>query len=120
MPMPAIVQQMLAYPEYRTFVIGRELHVFQVTSRFIDYRPAGDNAMEYIGSNFPCADTVAALMRLLDRFDCDFCACDFKSHPETGKPVFLELNNGPMYAAFDACAEGQLCGAMLDWLLASK
>ncbi len=117
MPMPALIQTQLAYPEYRTFVIGRELHVFRLTSRYVDYRPAGDNAMEYIGSDFPCGETVAALFALLDRFECEYCACDFKSDPETAAPVFLELNNGPMFAAFDACADGALCGAMIDHLL---
>lgn len=117
MPMPATIQQKLVYPEYRTFVVGRTLHVFRLTSRYIDYRPAQDNAMEYIGDEFPSDAVREALIRLLDRFECDFCACDFKSDPETGEPVFLELNNGPMFAAFDACAEGALCRDMIGTLL---
>ena len=117
MPVPATIQRKLAYPEYRTFVIGREFHVFRIISQYLDYRPVNESTMDYIAGDFPCQDTAAALVRLLDLFDCDFCACDFKTDPDTGAPVFLELNNGPMFAAFDITAGGKLCEAMLDWLL---
>lgn len=115
-PMPAIVQRKLAYPEYRVFVIGRALHVFEMYSRFIDYRPAGENRMSYLGSEWPFPAAIEALLRLLDVLDCDYCACDFKTDPETGEPVFLELNSGPMFAAFDINSDGALCRSMADWL----
>lgn len=120
MPMPATIQEKLVYPEYRTFVIGRSLHVFRLFSQYVDYRPAQDNSMDYLGSEFPCSETVNALLALLDRFGCDYCACDFKSDPGTGAPVFLELNSGPMFAAFDQTADGALCKAIVDWHLAEQ
>jgi hypothetical protein len=55
----------------------------------------------------------------MDEFGLDFGAADFKASPETGRPLFLEVNSAPMFAAFDRVAAGALCDAILDWLVAA-
>jgi len=115
-PMPATVQRKLRYPEYRVFVVAGEIHAFRLHSNYIDYRPAKDNQMVYIGNELPSDPVAQKLLSLLATFRCDFCACDFKTDPETGEMVFLELNTGPMFAAFDATAQGALCEAMVRCL----
>jgi len=115
-PMAALVQEKLVYPEYRVFAVGKTFHSFRLHSKYIDYRPAQDNKIEYIGSTLPSQDVARSLQNLLDYFQCDFCACDFKTHPDSQEMIFLELNNGPMFAVFDACAQGKLTQAMVHWL----
>jgi D-alanine-D-alanine ligase-like ATP-grasp enzyme len=46
----------------------------------------------------------------------DFGAADFKTDPDTGQLVFLELNTSPMFARFDLVSGGQLCAAMVHEL----
>ena len=115
-PMPAIVQRKLSYPEYRVFLICGEIYAFRLHSNYVDYRPAKDNHMVYIGNELPSDDVAERLRALVTTFACDFCACDFKSDPESGDMVFLELNTGPMFAAFDANANGALTRAMVQHL----
>lgn len=43
-------------------------------------------------------------------------AADFKACPRTGRLLFLEVNSGPMFSAFDAAGHGCLTAAMADWL----
>jgi hypothetical protein len=49
----------------------------------------------------------------------DYGAADFKADPETGALRFLEINNGPMFTAFDRASEGRLTRAMAEHLSAS-
>lgn len=116
-PLPAIVQERLAYPEYRVFLIAGEPHVFAIRSNHLDYRPHADNAMDYLGSAPELAATIAKLQALATALGCDFCACDLKSRAGSAEPVFLEINTGPMFAAFDACAGGALAEAMVRVLV---
>ena len=46
----------------------------------------------------------------------DFGAADFKTDPDDGDLVFLELNTSPMFARFDAACGGALCRAMVEHL----
>lgn len=116
-PMPAIVQECLAYPELRVFLVKGEAHVFEIRSRHIDYRPHLDNAMDYLGAPESLAPTLDKLRLLAGAIGCDFCACDLKSRPGETEPVFLEINTGPMFAAFDANSGGTLAEAMVRALL---
>jgi hypothetical protein len=49
----------------------------------------------------------------------DFGAADFKTDPETGQLVFLELNTSPMFARFDQVSGGQVCAAIIHELTAT-
>lgn len=117
-PAPAIVQQQLEYPEYRVYRVGAAFHWFAIHSPAIDYRPRRDTQIHYLGEAEPAPGLDAALAGLCDAVGADFCACDLKSPPGGGVPMFLELNSGPMFAAFDAAAGGALCLAMVRHLLA--
>jgi len=46
----------------------------------------------------------------------DFCACDFKTRPDEPVPLFLELNSGPMFAAYDLAVGGRLADAIVAQL----
>lgn len=117
-PLPAIIQERLSYPEYRVFLICGEPHVFAIRSAHLDYRPHRDNAMDYLGSAPALAATIDRLTQLARSLGCDFCACDLKTREGSAEPVFLEINTGPMFAAFDTCAAGALTEAMVRHLLA--
>jgi D-alanine-D-alanine ligase-like ATP-grasp enzyme len=41
---------------------------------------------------------------------------DFKTDPGTGRLLFLEVNTGPMFAAFNHASNGKLCDAMIEQL----
>ena len=43
----------------------------------------------------------------------DFAAADFKAEPASGRLLFLEINNGPMFVAFDRAAGGELSAAIV-------
>ena len=60
---------------------------------------------------------VESLRVLTAKLNMDFGAADFKSDPQTGKLVFLELNTSPMFARFNQVSQGALCTAMLKTLL---
>jgi hypothetical protein len=56
------------------------------------------------------------LIGLCDMLGLDFAAADFMRHPETGAPVFLEVNSQPMFAAFDKIEDGRMSDAIIDTL----
>lgn len=116
--MPAIVQERLGYPEYRVFLIKGDPHVFEIHSQHIDYRPHRDSAMRYLGAAGDLAGTVTRLGQVAAAIGCDFCACDLKTRAGQAAPVFLEINTGPMFAAYDACSGGALAEAMVRALTA--
>jgi hypothetical protein len=111
---PAIVQHMLVAPEVRIYAIGQNYFGFNVISDELDYRITPDCRVESINS-IPSKLT-SALGRLMDMMGLDFGAADFKTCPDTGQLVFLEINNGPMFAAFDRASNGRLTDAMISFL----
>ena len=52
----------------------------------------------------------------MDALNLDFGAADFKTSPDTGRYLFLEVNSSPMFAAFDAVSDGAVSKAILDWM----
>lgn len=120
LPVPAIVQKRMVYPEYRIFYVGGEFHIFEIYSNYVDYRPATDNRMRYLGGDFPDPAVLQRLRNFLDGLGCDYCACDFKTDPDTGAAVFLEMNSGAMFPAYDHSSDGQLCRAMIGALLPGR
>ena len=114
-PAPAIVQAELVPPERRVFAVGGRLHGFTVISGALDYRT---DAATRVEPWEPVPDGLAAgLRRLMEALRLDFAAADFKTCPDTGELQFLEVNNGPMFAAFDRAAGGALTDSLVDFLL---
>lgn len=113
-PAPAIVQPALVPPERRVFVIGDRLLGFDVASAALDYRSDPATAVT-AWEEVPTA-LAAGLRRLAGALELDFAAADFKTCPESGRLLFLEINTGPMFAAFDRAAGGAVADALADLL----
>ena len=114
--MPAIVQGRLDYPEYRVFRLGETYMTFRLISRHLDYREHNDAQIVAVENDVLGEGAIEKLGAMSDALGIDFFACDFKTDPETGTPVFLELNSGPMFAAFDTVVENRLARTLLEWL----
>ncbi len=112
-PMPAIVQQRLTYPEYRIYLADARFHLFEIHSHLLDYRTAAPGSLVYRGEELPWPGVAEALTRLTSTVGIDFCACDFKTRSAGQAPLFLELNSGPMFAAYDLAANGRLADAIV-------
>jgi hypothetical protein len=112
---PAIVQRRLVAPELRLYRVGGRWFAFSLRSEALDYRATAEVAIEATPAP---GDLTAPLGRLMDRLGLEFGAADFKACPETGRPLFLEVNSAPMFVAFDRAAGGALADAVLDWLAA--
>ena len=112
-PIPAIVQRRLDYPEYRVYLVGGRFHLFEIHSLLLDYRPGAPTALLYRGESLPWPGVAEALRKLAGAVGIDFCACDLKSGAEGDPPLFLELNSGPMFAAYDQAAGGRLCDSIV-------
>lgn len=113
---PAIVQERLIPPEVRVYRIDKSYFAYQLVADALDYRSTSDcNVVPLELSKLPegLIDRLAALM---DRLDLDFGAADFKASSQTNRLLFLEINNSPMFAAFDAVSEGRLTDAMVNFL----
>jgi hypothetical protein len=111
---PAIVQQRLVPPEVRIYAIGRKYFSFNVISAALDYRATQDCRVEFNGT--PPTGLTDPFGALLAELKLDFAAADFKTCPEKGHLLFLEVNTGPMFVAFDRASDGKLCEAMIDAL----
>ncbi|MFL6196050.1 MAG: RimK family alpha-L-glutamate ligase [Thermoanaerobaculia bacterium] len=112
---PAIVQTELVPPEVRVFGIGGRFLAFSVASDDLDYRVRQSARVEALAE---VPDGLAeGLGQLMDGMGLDFGAADFKTCPETGRLLFLEINSGPMFAAFDQAAGGAVAGAIADFLV---
>jgi hypothetical protein len=114
--MPAIVQKRLVPPEVRIYVIGGSEFAFDVRSSSLDYRVNQDAQLTLLPQVPP---EVSMLRTLMQRLGLDFGAADFKTDPDTGQLIFLELNTSPMFARFDQVSGGQLCAAMIHELTAA-
>ncbi|HYG63992.1 MAG TPA: hypothetical protein VEL74_15560 [Thermoanaerobaculia bacterium] len=110
---PAIVQTELVPPEVRVFRVGDSFLAFKVLSEELDYRSTQQTRVEPIPVP---AGLAQGLGMLTDALGMDFGAADFKTCAETGRPLFLEINTSPMFAAFNAAGRGAVTGAMADYL----
>ena len=114
---PAIVQKRLVPPEIRIYVIGQFAFAFEVRSNSLDYR-VNQDAELFLLPEVP--KEVGMLRKLMSRLGTDFGAADFKTDPDTGQLLFLELNSSPMFARFDEASKGQLCAAIIHELTAHE
>jgi hypothetical protein len=110
---PAIVQQRLVPPEIRIYAIGNRYFAFNVISPELDYRSTQNCRVETTEVPAQLTERFGAL---LERLGLDFAAADFKTCPDTGELLFLEVNNGPMFVAFDRATNGELCHTMVRTL----
>jgi hypothetical protein len=110
---PAIVQRKLIAPEIRIYVIGRSDFAFEVRSSSLDYRVNQDAELIFLPE---VPQEAVLLRRLMARLGMDFGAADFKTDPDTGQLIFLELNTSPMFARFDQISGGKVCAAMVQEL----
>jgi len=113
---PAIVQQRLVAPEVRIYVIGQSAFAFEVRSNSLDYRVNQDAELVLLPD---VPQELSMLRELMSQLGLDFGAADFKTDPDTGHLVFLELNTSPMFARFDQASQGRVCEAMLRELAMS-
>ena len=118
---PAIIQPRLVPPEVRIYAVGERYFVFNVISPELDYRVTQNCRVEFVGTGveFSDAPLINAFGKLLKTLGLDFAAADFKTCPDTGRLLFLEVNTGPMFAAFNHASNGQLCNAMIERLTQS-
>ena len=114
MATPAIVQQRLVAPEVRLYVVGDRYFAFNVISPELDYRSTQNCRVE--PTEVP-SQLIEGFSTLLAGLGLDFAAADFKTCPVTGELLFLEVNNGPMFAAFDLATSGELCHTMIQTLM---
>lgn len=117
---PAIVQERLTPPEIRLYRIGDRYFAFNMISSELDYRATQDCRVEFAGdAESSHAELTGGLGKLLEKLGLDFAAADFKTSPDSGHLLFLEVNTGPMFAAFNHASNGQLCDAMIAHLCAT-
>jgi glutathione synthase/RimK-type ligase-like ATP-grasp enzyme len=115
---PSFIQERLVPPEVRIYWIAGRTFAFNVVADALDYRSTADCKVLALPDDAVPREITEGLERLMERLRMDFGAADFKTCPETGRLRFLELNNGPMFAAFDAACGGRLTLAMADFLSA--
>jgi hypothetical protein len=113
---PAFVQQRLVAPEVRIYGIGGRFIPFEVISEQLDYRVDDATRVEPRPAESIDPELIASLARLMDRLGMEYGASDFKTDAQTGELVFLEINSGPMFVAFDRASGYAVSDAILDFL----
>jgi hypothetical protein len=115
-PGPFITQNRLVQPELRLYRIGSRFVAFNMVADVLDYRTT--NATQVVPR--PLHEVPRGLCeglgRLMEGLGMDFGAADFKTDPDTGRLLFLELNSSPMFFGFDLASGGAVSDAILDTL----
>jgi hypothetical protein len=114
---PAIVQETLVPPELRVYRAGDRFVSFHVVAGTLDYRTDANARVEPVAND---RRLIAGLRRLTDTLHLDFAAADFKQCPKTKRMLFLEVNSGPMFAAFDAVSGRAVSRAIVRELAVSR
>jgi hypothetical protein len=107
---PAIVQETLVPPELRIYRAGDRFVSFHVVASTLDYRTDTNARVVPVRND---RRLVTGLRDLTDALHLDFAAADFKQCPKTKRMLFLEVNSGPMFAAFDAASDRAVSRAIL-------
>jgi hypothetical protein len=102
---PAILQERQPGRNFRLFIVGGDVFTFEVQSKFLDYR---DDPKVVVVPARMDAELISKAKQLTYVLGLDFCAMDFM------EDVFLEVNTGPMFAAFDAQVAGSLSLAIAE------
>lgn len=109
----AIVQETLVPPELRIYRAGSQFLSFHVMANALDYRTDRHARVSVVRND---RRVIAGLRRLTDALHLDFAAADFKQCPVSKRMLFLEVNSGPMFAAFDAVSGRAVGRAIVGWL----
>lgn len=112
-PYPSFIQPTLMQPELRIFVIAETALGFWMKTTALDYRVKQDVTLEQVE---PPAELVEKMKQLMQKMGLTFAASDFKTDPETGKLLFLEINSNPMFAHFDLVSDYAISKALLQYL----
>jgi len=110
---PAIVQTKMHSPEYRVYIIGEHVIAFRLDSNSLDYRITQDAVITKVPAP---EEVIKPLKALVKKLGLNFGAADFKTDKDNGTLRFLELNTGPMFAAFDKVANNAISDAFIDVL----
>ncbi len=110
----SFVQSRLIQPEVRVYGIGNEFKAFNVFSEQLDYR--GDKSTK-ISETEVSPEIIQKLKVLMKYLKMDFCAADFKTCPDTGDLLFLEVNSSPMFGAFDKISDFSISEKIAEWHL---
>ncbi len=115
-PGPFITQNRLVQPELRLYKIGSRFVAFNMVADVLDYRTTNSTQVVPRPLHEVPRELCDGLGRLMDGLGMDFGAADFKTDPDTGRLLFLELNSSPMFFGFDLASGGAVSDAILDAL----
>lgn len=104
-------QEYLPGPEYRIYVVKNQAWQFAVDSPSIDYREKQDATLTVVNM---LDNEVACVRRLMEALRLDFAAVDLRCNSRG--VLFLEINDGPMFVAFDDLVGRQISAAIIDSL----
>ena len=93
---PSIIQQKIQGMNKRLFIIKNKTFCFDILSSTLDYRDDKNTTVE-IGQMD--TQTIKNSKKLTKKLNLNFCALDFINDGNTN--WFLEVNNMPMFAAFN-------------------
>ena len=110
---PAIMQPRLPGPDLRIYGIGARQLAFELRSEALDYRV--DVGVKIRALPETPGELAGPLTALAQEIRLDFFAADLKRDSH-GAWSFLEINNQPMFAAFDDASDGEICRAILGAL----
>lgn len=115
---PFIAQNRLVQPEIRLYRIGSRFIAFDMRSEVLDYRTTNATQVVPRPLHEVPRELCDGLGRLMDLLEMDYGAADFKTDPDTGRLLFLELNSSPMFFGFDLVSGGAVSDAILAVLAA--
>jgi hypothetical protein len=115
-PGPFITQNRLVQPELRLYRIGSRFVAFNMVADVLDYRTTHTTRVVPRPLHEVPRELMDGLARLMDGLGMDYGAADFKTDPDTGRLLFLELNSSPMFFGFDLATGGAVSDAILDAL----
>jgi glutathione synthase/RimK-type ligase-like ATP-grasp enzyme len=110
---PFIAQNRLVQPEIRLYRIGSRFIAFDMRSEVLDYRTTNATQVVPRPLHEVPRELCDGLGRLMDLLEMDYGAADFKTDPDTGRLLFLELNSSPMFFGFDLVSGGAVSDAIL-------
>jgi len=106
---PVILQQRINGLNKRLFVIGRDIFVFGLASKYLDYR---DDPNPSLFVSEIDRVIVQQVRKLMGKINLTFCAADFID--DGNKTWFLEINSNPMFAAFNDVVAGDIAESLRD------
>jgi len=101
----AIVQERMYGMNRRLFLVGDQHFGFELKTNKLDYRDDPNTTVSPWDFD---PDLIEKTREVAKRVGLTYCAADFMDD------VFLEVNSGPMFAAFDAKVNGRLAKAIRD------